>query len=150
MHVHLYVLCVPLYQKLRNRVLVIPNGSLIHTHTHSHTHTHTHIHLLTFHRFSFLTVSPVDEWSRPNVSKVRRLYNDVYIYIYLFIFIYITFIRRKRARYDIGVVTAVDTTSSITTAVDTTSSIITSVDTTSSVTTVITSSGFTSNMDFCK
>lgn len=36
---------------------------------------------------------------------------------------------RKRARYDIGVVTAVDTTSSITT--------------------VITSSGFTSNMDFC-
>ena len=31
MHVHLYVLCVHLYQKIRNRVSVIPNRS--HTHT---------------------------------------------------------------------------------------------------------------------
>ena len=40
MHVHLYVLCVPLYQKIRNRVLLIPNSSLARTHTHSHTLTH--------------------------------------------------------------------------------------------------------------
>ena len=39
MYVHLYVLCVPLNEKIRNRVTVISNGLLVHTLAHSLTHS---------------------------------------------------------------------------------------------------------------